>query len=73
MAVDALTETTKNRATPARRPRLGRLGRREAIDGYGEIGRLWNNEATAEEVCATMQELMEEVMAEPATVAPGTA
>jgi multiple sugar transport system permease protein len=33
MAVDALTETTKNRATPARRPRLGRLGRREAIDG----------------------------------------
>jgi uncharacterized protein YfcZ (UPF0381/DUF406 family) len=49
------------------------LGRREAIDGYGEIGRLWNNEATAEEVCATMQELMEEVMAEPVTVAPGTA
>lgn len=35
---------------------------------YGETGRLWNNEATAEEVCASMQELMEEVMAEPVDI-----
>jgi hypothetical protein len=40
------------------------------LDGvyYGEIGRLWNNEASAEEVCASMQELMEEVMAQPVDV-----
>lgn len=40
------------------------------LDGvyYGEIGRLWNNEAKAEEVCATMQELMAEIMAEPVDV-----
>jgi ABC-type glycerol-3-phosphate transport system substrate-binding protein len=37
------------------------------LDGvyYGEIGRLWNNEASAEEVVATMQELMEDIMAQP--------
>lgn len=40
------------------------------LDGvyYGEVGRLWNNEATAEEVCAAMQELMEEIMAQPVEV-----
>jgi multiple sugar transport system substrate-binding protein len=30
---------------------------------YGEIGRLWNKEATAEEVVADMQMLMDEIMA----------
>jgi multiple sugar transport system substrate-binding protein len=40
------------------------------LDGvyYGEIGRLWNNEAPATEVVASMQELMEEVMAQPVEV-----
>jgi multiple sugar transport system substrate-binding protein len=38
------------------------------LDGvyYGEIGRLWNNEASAEEVVASMQQLMEDIMAQPA-------
>lgn len=37
------------------------------LDGvyYGEIGRLWNNDASAQEVVADMQKLMEEVMAQP--------
>jgi multiple sugar transport system substrate-binding protein len=40
------------------------------LDGvyYGEIGRLWNNEASAEEVVADMQKLMDEVMAQPVDV-----
>lgn len=40
------------------------------LDGvyYGEIGRLWNNEAKAEEVCAKMQELMKEVMEQPVDI-----
>jgi multiple sugar transport system substrate-binding protein len=40
------------------------------LDGvyYGEIGRLWNNEAPATEVVADMQRLMEEVMAQPVDV-----
>jgi ABC-type glycerol-3-phosphate transport system substrate-binding protein len=40
------------------------------LDGvyYGEIGRLWNNEASAQEVCDDMQKLMEEVMAQPVEI-----
>jgi multiple sugar transport system substrate-binding protein len=35
---------------------------------YNEVGRLWNNEATATEVMTQMQELMMEVMAEPVDI-----
>jgi hypothetical protein len=35
---------------------------------YNEVSRLWNNEATAEEVMAQMDQLMDEVMAEPVEV-----
>jgi multiple sugar transport system substrate-binding protein len=40
------------------------------LDGvyYGEIGQLWNNEAPATDVVASMQQLMEDVMAEPLDV-----
>ena len=40
------------------------------LDGvyYGEIGKIWNNEAPAKEVCDSMQKLMEEVMAQPVDV-----
>jgi hypothetical protein len=40
------------------------------LDGvyYGEVGKIWNDEAPTKDVCDGMQVLMEEVMAQPVEV-----